>query len=118
MDPGVYKQVFVWYYGDMTTRTGTCEDGHRPAWAELNGITVIGCECGWKPKKPSARTSMQHVSHNAHRKSLKIQPVEYVWSEADYYVVGALSTGAYQSVRGAWWDAESGRFVPNGYAKI
>lgn len=94
-------------------------DGHFPFGTELNGRTVIGCECGWEPAKPSARSSMQHVSHQAHRRNLKLRPVEYVWPD-DRYMEG-LSTGGYVQVRNADWDDENGRWVPHwvrdGYEK-
>ncbi len=81
-------------------------DGHRPAWR--NGM--IGCECGWKPAKPAARRSMQHVSHLAHRRKLKLQPVNYQWPDETYGVEGALSVGSYQKLAGHEWV--DGQWIP------
>jgi hypothetical protein len=82
-------------------------DGHWPAWAKLTrggGMrTVIGCQCGWKPAKPSTRASTQHVSHAAHRRRLGLQPVEYRWPDDADGVAGALSTGPLVRVRGHVW---------------
>jgi len=80
-------------------------DGHWPAWAKAGGRIVIGCQCGRKPAKPPARMSTMHVSHQAHRRTLGLRPVEYAWPDESYGVDGALSTGPLVRVRGhAWKD--------------
>jgi hypothetical protein len=81
-------------------------DGHFPFGTTIEGnngtqITVIGCECGWKPVKRSERSSMQHVSHMAHRRKLGLRPVEYWWSD-EHYMEG-LSRGGYMVMRNADW---------------
>jgi hypothetical protein len=79
-------------------------DGHRPNGvkvAEFNDRTVIACECGAKPKAPSARMSAQHVWHAGHRRRLGLQPVDYIWPD-DRYMSG-LSVGGYVRVRGHVW---------------
>ena len=58
-----------------------------------HSLTVIACECGAQPKRPSGRISTQHVWHQTHRRTLKLQPVEYAWA-SDSYLVG-LSVGPY-----------------------
>ena len=87
----------------MPTKT----DGHWPLGTTLEGRKVIGCECGAKPKKPSARISTQHVWHQTHRRSLGLQPVEYAWPD-DRYLEG-LSTGGYIQVPDHEW--RDGRWV-------
>jgi hypothetical protein len=82
-------------------------DGHFPFAREVLGRALIGCECGWNPAKPSQRSSMQHVSHMAHRRKLGLRPVEYAWPD-DSYLEG-LSSGGYMVVRNAEW--KDGRWV-------
>jgi hypothetical protein len=85
-------------------RAETERDGHWPnavKLAEFHDRTVIACECGAKPKAPSARMSTQHVWHAGHRRRLGLQPVEYVWPD-DRYMDG-LSEGGYVRVRGHEW---------------
>lgn len=94
-------------------------DGHWPFARVVPGLgstTVIACECGWAPDNRPARMSMQHTPHQAHRRTNKLQPVEYAWPE-DRYLEG-LSDGTYQTVRDAHWDAETGKFIPDGYGKL
>jgi hypothetical protein len=83
----------------------TSTDGHWPLGTKLDGVTVIGCECGAKPKKRAARMSMQHVWHQTHRRNLRLQPVEYVWPGD----LEGLSTGPYVQMRNAKW--ENGQWV-------
>lgn len=83
-------------------------DGHWPVWVSVAGLgLVIGCECGHHPKKRPARMSMQHVPHQAHRRSLKLCPVEYAWpDEATQQARDGqtpLSTGGFVQVRGHVW---------------
>lgn len=86
----------------MSDETVTRTDGHFPfGRRDAAGSKVIGCECGWNPKKRPARMSMQHIPHQAHRRSLKLQPVNYQWSD-DSYMEG-LSEGAYQQMKGYEW---------------
>jgi hypothetical protein len=83
----------------------TQPDGHWPLGVrvpEFHNRAVISCECGAKPKAPSARMSTQHTWHQTHRRGLKLQPVEYVWPD-DRYLDG-LSTGGYVQVRGHVWQ--------------
>jgi hypothetical protein len=62
-------------------------DGHWPFACDL----VIGCECGWKPAKAPARSSMAHVPHMAHRRELGLPRVEYIWPGE----ISGLSEGGY-----------------------
>lgn len=83
-------------------------DGHWPVLAAVPGLgTVIGCECGERPRKRAQRASMQHTWHQAHRRKLRLQPTEYAWPDgaADEARVGAavLGTGGYVRVRGRAW---------------
>lgn len=84
-------------------------DGHwpfaRPVPAAGPG-TFICCECGEAPARRPARASMQHAWHQAHRRKLGLQPVEYAWPDA----MTGLSTGGYMQVRGAAW--RGGRWAP------
>lgn len=81
---------------------GTTTDGHFPFGTTLlEHQSVIGCECGWKPAKMSARMSMMHVSHMAHRRKLGLRPVEYWWDD-EHYLEG-LSRGGYMVMRNADW---------------
>lgn len=86
----------------MSTEAET--DGHWPFAANH----LIGCECGWAPKRPPARMSMQHVPHMAHRRRLGLRPVEYRWPDVRY--MKGLSTGGYMRVSNAEW--RDGKWVP------
>jgi hypothetical protein len=90
-------------------------DGHWPLGVTSEGIKVIGCECGWKPKNRPQRASMQHVPHQTHRRGLKLRPVNYEWPTDDMsqYMAG-LSAGGYVEVRNAHWDDESASWVKDG----
>ncbi len=85
---------------EIHSKYGDCSKAHHT-------LKVIACECGAKPKKPSSRISTQHVWHQSHRRSLRLQPVEYVWPD-DRYMKG-LSIGGYMKVRNAKW--EDGQWV-------
>jgi hypothetical protein len=95
--------------GNMKMYAGTKEnkmpkiqvtDGHNACWTAEKWI---GCECGWTPGKMSARNSTQHVAHMTHRRGLKLQPIEYQWSDTNYHRTGALSVGGLMQVKNAEW---------------